>query len=205
MIKKPHIIAIFLVIGMGVFFAANSQFVEQEVSLQSKASHAEELWRTSGHSDSEAEAFIHWDEDGEIPTSCAKCHSTEGSNQFITTGAVSSGVPASPSIENNITCEACHTNPENGTLYDHTDVTFPSGVKVENLGPEALCMECHQGRESKITVDKAITEADLENDDTPSSSLGFLNIMPPQQISLEPLLKADMNTMGSCMMPDSPM
>ena len=141
MIKKPQIISILLVIGVGVFFAANSQFVEQEFSIQSRASHAEDLWRTSGHAHSEAEAFVHWDEDGEIPTFCAKCHSTEGYNQFISTGSVSSGVPASPSIENNITCEACHSNPESGTLYNHTDVTFPSGVLVENMGPEALCME----------------------------------------------------------------
>jgi hypothetical protein len=176
MIKKPHLITIFFVIGMGVFFAANSQFVEQELSLQSKASHAEELWLTSGHADSSAEAFVHWDEEGEIPFFCAKCHSTEGYNQFITTGRVSSGVTASSSIENNITCEACHTNPESGILYDHTDVTFPSGVLIEGLGPEALCMECHQGRASKKTVDDAISEAELESDDTPSSALEFINI-----------------------------
>jgi hypothetical protein len=176
MIKKPHIIAIFLVVGMGVFFAANSQFVEQELTLQSKASHAEDLWRTSGHAHSEAEAFVHWDEDGEIPTRCAKCHSTEGYNQFISTGSVNTGVPANPSIKNNISCEACHSNPENGNLYDHTDVTFPSGVLIEDLGPEALCMECHQGRASKKTVDDEIADADLENDDTPSSDLGFVNI-----------------------------
>ncbi len=175
MIKKPQIIAILLVIGVGVFFAASSQFAGQEVSVQSKASHAEMLWQTSGHAHSEDEAFVHWDEDGEIPTSCAKCHSTEGYNQFISTGSVSSGVPASPSIENNITCEACHSNPENGTLYDHTDVTFPSGALVENMGPEALCMECHQGRESKKSVDDDIADAGVD-DDTVSADLGFINI-----------------------------
>ena len=61
MIKKPQIIAILLIFGIGIFFAANSQFAGQEVSLQSKASHAEMLWRTSGHSHSEDEAFVHWD------------------------------------------------------------------------------------------------------------------------------------------------
>ena len=176
MIKKPQIIAILLIFGIGIFFAANSQFAGQEVSLQSKASHAEMLWRTSGHSHSEDEAFVHWDEDGEIPTSCAKCHSSEGLSEFLTTGSVSTAVPAGPGIENNITCDACHTNSELGIVHNHTEVTFPSGVKVENMGSEALCMECHQGRESKISVDKAIADADLENDDTPSSSLGFRNI-----------------------------
>ncbi len=175
MIKKPQIIAILLVVGVGVFFAANSQFAGQEVSLQSKASHAEMLWRTSGHADSGAEAFVHWDEDGEISTRCAKCHSTEGYNEFIATGRVSTAVPAGSSIENSISCEACHTNPELGIVYDHTSVTFPSGASVEDMGPEALCMECHQGRASKKSVDDDIAEAGVD-DDTVSTDLGFINI-----------------------------
>ncbi|UCE41574.1 MAG: hypothetical protein JSV17_00865 [Candidatus Aminicenantes bacterium] len=175
MIKKPQIIAILLVMGVGVFFAASSQFAGQEVSLQSKASHAEKLWETSAHSHSEDEAFVHWDEDGEISTRCAKCHSTQGYNEFITTGSVSTAVPAGPGIENNINCDACHTNSELGIVHNHTDVTFPSGVTVEELGPEALCMECHQGRESKKDVDEAIEEADVD-DDTVTADLGFINI-----------------------------
>ena len=175
MIKKPQIITILLVIGVGVFFAASSQFAGQEVSLQSKESHAEMLWQTSGHAHSEAEAFVHWDEDGEISTRCAKCHSTEGYNEFITTGRVSTAVPAGPSIENNITCEACHTNPELGIVHDHTSVTFPSGAVVEEMGPEAMCMECHQGRASKKSVDDDIADAGVD-DDTVSPDLGFINI-----------------------------
>lgn len=175
MIKKPQIIAILLVIGVGVFFAANSQFASQEVSLQSKASHAEELWQTSAHSHSEDEAFIHWDEDGEISTRCAKCHSTEGYNEFITTGNVSTAVPVGLGIENNISCDACHTNPEQGIVHNHTSVTFPSGAVIEELGPEAMCMECHQGRESGKSVEEDIADADVD-DDTVSSDLGFINI-----------------------------
>lgn len=175
MIKKPQIFTILLVIGVGVFFAASSQFAGQEVSLQSKESHAEMLWQTSGHAHSEAEAFVHWDEDGEISTRCAKCHSTEGYNEFISTGRVSTAVPAGPSIENNITCEACHTNPEFGTVHDHTSVTFPSGAVVEEMGPEAMCMECHQGRASKKSVDDDIADAGVD-DDTVSPDLGFINI-----------------------------
>ena len=175
MIKKPQIIAILLVIGAGVFFAANSQFAGQEISTQSKASHAEMLWRTSGHAVSSAEAFVHWDEDGEISTRCAKCHSTQGYNEFITTGSVSTAVPAGPGIENNISCDACHSNPENGTVHNHTSVTFPSGAAVEEMGSEAMCMECHQGRASKKSVDDDIVDAGVDND-TVSSDLGFINI-----------------------------
>jgi hypothetical protein len=175
MIKKPQIIAILMIIGVGIFFAASSQFAGQEVSLQSKASHAEMLWRTSGHSHSEDEPFVHWDEDGEISTRCAKCHSTEGYNEFIITGSVSTAVPAGPSIENNISCDACHSNPEMGIVYDHTSVTFPSGALVEDLGPEALCMECHQGRESGKSVDEDIDAAGVDDDEV-SPDLGFINI-----------------------------
>ena len=35
-------------------------------------------WTQSGHGDIAAEAWRHWDEDGEVQTSCAKCHSGEG-------------------------------------------------------------------------------------------------------------------------------
>lgn len=174
MFEKPQIIAILLVIGVAAFLTASAQ-VDHEAGILSKASHAEKLWRTSGHADSSAEAFIHWDEDGEIPASCAKCHSTEGYDEFITTGRASNAVPAGPGIENNIGCEACHTDPEQGIVRDHTSVVFPSGILVEDLGPEALCMECHQGRESKKSVDTDIAEAGADEDEV-SPDLGFINI-----------------------------
>ncbi|MCJ7681725.1 MAG: hypothetical protein MUP70_13425, partial [Candidatus Aminicenantes bacterium] len=58
----------------------------------------------------------------------------------------------------------------------HTSVTFPSGVTVEGLGPEAMCMECHQGRASKATVDKGITSSGVADDDEVSSRIRFSNI-----------------------------
>jgi hypothetical protein len=174
MLKKIQIIGVLLLVCLFGFFAVNAKS-DNRISILSKQSHAEKLWKGSGHADSSAEAFVHWDEDGEISTSCAKCHSTEGYQDFITTGSVNAAVPAGPSIENNIGCEACHTNPEQGTVRDHTSVKFPSGVVIEDLGPEALCMECHQGRESKISVDADIAEVGVD-DDTASPDLSFTNI-----------------------------
>jgi hypothetical protein len=174
MFKKPQIIAILLVFGVVAFLTANAR-VDHQVGTLSLESHAEQLWRTSGHADSSAEAFIHWDEDGEVSTRCAKCHSTEGYEEFITTGSVNVAPPAGPGIENNISCDACHTNPEQGIVRNHTSVTFPSGVEVDGLGPEALCMECHQGRESKISVDEDIAAAGV-GDDEVSPDLSFINI-----------------------------
>jgi hypothetical protein len=174
MSKKMQAIGFLCIVCLFGFLAAAAKS-DSGIGILSKQSHAEKLWLRSGHSDTSAEAFIHWDEDGEIPTSCAKCHSTEGYQDFITTGSVNAGVPTGPEIENNIGCEACHTNPEQGTLRNHESVEFPSGVLVENLGPEALCMECHQGRASKITVDEAITAAGMD-EDTVSTDLEFINI-----------------------------
>ena len=34
---------------------------------------------------------------------------------------------------------------------------FPSGIEIKNLGSEARCMECHQGRESTVSVTNAIS------------------------------------------------
>ncbi|MGD9347314.1 MAG: cytochrome c3 family protein [Candidatus Aminicenantes bacterium] len=170
MIKKPQILSILLVVFLAAFVSIAAKSDDQ-VGIQSKKSHAEKLWSTSGHADSEAEAFRHWDEDGEVSSSCAKCHTTTGIASFLETGDAGSQPPGQ-----GIECEACHSDPDNGILRNHTDVTFPSGVTVEGLGPEAICMECHQGRESKITVDEEIAEAEVPDDDTVSSDIGFLNI-----------------------------
>jgi hypothetical protein len=170
MIKKPQILSILLVVLLAAFISIAAKS-DDKVGIQSKKSHAEKLWLTSGHADAEAEAFIHWDEDGEISASCAKCHSTPGIVSFIETGTAG----AQP-IGTTVECDACHSNPDNGIVRDHTDVTFPSGITVEGLGPEAMCMECHQGRESKVSVDSTIAGAELTDDDTSSSALRFRNI-----------------------------
>lgn len=170
MIKKPQILSILLVVLLAAFVSIAAKSDDQ-VGIQSKKSHAEKLWSKSGHSDSEAEAFRHWDEDGEVPGRCAKCHTATGMESFLLTGDPGNQPPGQ-----GVECVACHSDPDRGIVHDHTDVTFPSGVTVEELGPEALCMECHQGRASKKTVDEEIAEAGVPDDDTVSSDLGFINI-----------------------------
>ena len=112
------------------------------------------IFAASGHADAAAEAFVHWDGEtpAEVPTSCAKCHTSAGYQDFIADGKVDAAVPAAPS--GTLECATCH----NDTATAMTSVTFPSGVVVENLGPEAICMTCHQGRQSKVSVDKKITD-----------------------------------------------
>jgi hypothetical protein len=175
-LKRPYILAILVVVfALSVFLAgANS---DKQLKIQSKADHAKRLWSTSAHADKEAEAFKHWDADGSIPTDCAKCHSTPGYRDYIGADGSASNVVNSPApLGTTIECEACHADPERGIVYDHTAVTFPSGVEVKELGPEALCMECHQGRESTVSVNRAIASASLTDDDAPSSKLSFINV-----------------------------
>jgi hypothetical protein len=60
------------------------------------------------------------------------------------------------------------------TRFEVEDVTFPSGLTVTTGDSDSnLCLNCHQGRESAASVNRAT--AGLE-DDVVSDSLRFLNI-----------------------------
>lgn len=142
----------------------------------------EPVFAASGHADVSAEAFKHWDAEtpAEVPTSCAKCHTSAGFQDFIADGTVDAAVPApAGSLE----CATCHNDAADAL----TSVTFPSGAVIENLGPEARCMTCHQGRESKVSVDSALANfgENLDPDAVPAPykdaegkdvKLGFRNV-----------------------------
>ena len=123
----------------------------------------------------QAEAFRHWDEGNPavVSTSCAKCHSTPGYRDYLgADGSAVGVVDVAPPVGTTIECTACH----NEATAALTSVTFPSGVTVTGLGAEARCMVCHQGRESSVSVDLAITTAAPATDDTISSKLSFKNV-----------------------------
>lgn len=154
--------------------------VTEEVMVEATAEPSvevpfEELWANSPHNDEEAEAFRHWDEDdpAEVPDRCAKCHSAPGMQDFLGVDGSEVGVVNSAAaLGSTVECVACHNQ---ATLVKDS-VMFPSGVEVTGLGNEAICMECHQGRASKVSVDSAIEEAGLTDMDTTSEDLGFTNI-----------------------------
>lgn len=132
----------------------------------------ESTWAASGHADFSAAAFNHWNEDDPqvVPADCAKCHTSSGLETFATTGknkevAVPGGV---------ITCTTCH----NETVSVMTSVTFPSGKVISNLGPEARCLNCHQGRQSKASVDGflEVTVGPEAAPDVVSTDLTFQNV-----------------------------
>ncbi len=133
-------------------------------------------WAASPHNDTEGEAFNHWNEDdpAEVPTDCAKCHSTPGYMDHLGADGSTAGVVDVPApIGTTVQCVACH----NEVTLTKTSVVFPSGIEITNLGDEARCMECHQGRASTVSVDQRIADAGLTDDlDTVSEDMGFTNI-----------------------------
>jgi len=135
----------------------------------------EEAWAMSAHADPNAEAFSHWDEDDpqEIPTSCAKCHSTPGHLDFLGADGSAAGVVDMPApVTSTVECIACHN--EVSAVKD--TVLMPSGVELTGLGSETRCMECHQGRESGVSVDAYIADKGITDEDMVSEELGFRNI-----------------------------
>ncbi|NNF70710.1 MAG: polyheme membrane-associated cytochrome C [Rhodobacteraceae bacterium] len=128
-----------------------------------------EAWRNSPHADSSTEAFRHWDEEGEIPGTCAVCHSSVGAAEYMggameTIGALDHPVP----IGTTVNCVACHSTAA-GALQS---VPFPSGERISGLGTSAVCSVCHQGRAWTGSVDKA---AQGVEDDAVSAEISFVN------------------------------
>ena len=146
-------------------------------------------WQGSGHNDVAGEPFRHWDDAAEnpdgVPATCAKCHSSAGYQDFLgldgsEAGKVDAAVPAAEA--QGIQCVACH----NAGTISKTTVVFPSGVEIK-AGDDVRCMECHQGRESKVSVDGLIAKfgenvdpdavpAPVKDDQGKDVVLGFRNV-----------------------------
>lgn len=145
--------------------ALNEQLGENGVDLSAAS-------RDSfGHFASSSEAFRHWDEDGEVSASCSKCHSAEGLPFFLENGVTIAFEPS-----NALECTTCHTNFEDFALYPVPVVEFPSGAEL-GFGEESasnICLTCHQGRESTVSLNSAINRAGV-GDDEVSEALSFRN------------------------------
>lgn len=131
-------------------------------------------WEASGHNAAEDEAFRHWDEDDPpvIPADCAECHSEPGHLDFLgVDGSAFGSVEADAPIGTTVTCVTCH----NDVTVSLDFVEMPSGAVLTDLGPEARCMNCHQGRSSTVDVNASIEEVGVDEDEV-SEDLGFLNI-----------------------------
>jgi hypothetical protein len=125
-----------------------------------------------GHFDATAEAFRHWDEEGSIPSTCSKCHSAEGLPFMLAHGVTIDFAPQAA-----LQCSTCHDAMPEFTRYQVEQVTFPSGAVLgftDNLDAN-LCINCHQGRESTVSVNNAIASAGV-GDDEVSDQLRFRNV-----------------------------
>lgn len=133
-----------------------------------------DAWLSSAHADAASESFTHWNEDdpAQIPETCAKCHSSTGFQDYLgADGSEANKVDAPHPVGSVVDCVACH----NSATVNKDSVIMPSGLEITGLGGEARCMECHQGRESKVSVDKVIADAAVDLD-TVSDQLSFRNI-----------------------------
>jgi hypothetical protein len=140
----------------------------------------------AGHFAGDTMPFRDWDDTGEVPAGCAKCHSAAGLPMFIHNGGtmavsgsgtvLATGVVGAPAV-NGFQCSTCHDEANFPAVYKVADVTFPSGAKATfgDGSPANICIECHQGRESTVSVQKSLASL-AANPDTPSDKIRFKNV-----------------------------
>jgi hypothetical protein len=105
----------------------------------------------AGHFDGSKEAWRLWDAEGEVDRDCARCHSATGLPTYVTSGASY----AEP-VANGMLCTTCHPIPTKSKRYVVDKVVFPSGVVLSAGSDDNLCLTCHQGRESSLSVEEMI-------------------------------------------------
>jgi hypothetical protein len=148
------------------------------VSPVPTANDFEALWAGSAHANATAEAFVAWNDDSpaEIPVACARCHSEPGYLDYLgADGSAPGQVDKNAPIGTTVTCATCHDDLTTYTRRVLDEVQFPSGAML-TFGPgedSNLCIVCHQGRESTVSVNSAING--LQPDEV-SDQLGFRNI-----------------------------
>ncbi len=169
----PLIIIFFLLGGLAAILLG--QFILPPEPRPETVEAISEQWSGSAHADSEAESFVHWDEDDPpvISTSCAKCHSAYGFLDYLGEDETEPNQGTSTDNEANtgsvVSCFVCH----NDSAHVKTSAYFPSGETIDTLEESAICAECHQGRRSGLDVEKSTVN--LPEDEV-NEELGFINI-----------------------------
>jgi serine/threonine protein kinase len=119
------------------------------------------LWAESPHADVGAAAFTHWNETDppEVPITCAKCHATTGFLDYLgVDGSSIDNVDATTPIGEVLECATCHSDETNYKVRNLEAVAFPSSARLDfgSGNSNNICIVCHQGRNSKNTVESAI-------------------------------------------------
>ena len=190
--KKPLAIPAFLLLCIGWMLAACSPATPSPAPAATPCPTAlpcpacpapvvaevpyQQAWAESGHNDQAAPAFRRWDtaQPAEIPVTCARCHTSQGFQDFLgadgsAKGVVDAAVPASQ--VSGIACAACHNSPAAAL----TSVKFPYTVvgaggnllqkEIGVLGGEAVCLHCHQGRTAMSHVEDLIKQFGVQDED----------------------------------------
>jgi hypothetical protein len=136
--------------------------------------------------------FRDWDEAGEVPFGCVKCHTAQGLPTFLHNGGsvvvtgtgstVITGVANMP-VSNGFMCSTCHDTANFPNRLTIASVTFPSGKTASLGGKDAdgkfvaddsnICISCHQGRESTTSMNNALKG---KEDDTVDAKISFKNV-----------------------------
>ena len=112
-------------------------------------SEAQAAWQTSVHTNWYIEAIP------ENPTACAKCHNALGYLKFLgLEGSSVSQIESPASTDMTTKCQVCHNEIAEAKNF----ASMPSGLEIGGLGPEANCMECHQGLASSLQVAETIAD-----------------------------------------------
>jgi hypothetical protein len=127
-------------------------------------------WSESGHANFKGEPFRHWDRDGSIPTSCAKCHSPHGFNDFALDGVVTGVGARSQDLLRHLP----HRGGDGTTLWDNQRPTrrwttsFPSGLRQAWPTPATSARPATKaGNRKSVSTDDATGGID---------NLAFVNI-----------------------------
>ncbi len=108
-----------------------------------------------GHFSGAKAAFRYWDAKGVVPGTCARCHTENGLPVYLKETV---NVLTPPS--NRLHCTTCHNDLSTYTLRATGPVRFPSGAVIDSGDPGVnLCLNCHQGRESTISLNRMIGDA----------------------------------------------
>ncbi len=156
--QRSFIIVLVLIAALlaGWMFYTSQQAVQAEPIQEVTTKY----WN-SGHADAESEAFTHWNEDdpAEIPTYCARCHSSSGFRDFVgADGSEAGNVDVAGLINDPINCTACHNNEAQAL----DSVTFPSGIEMTGTGENSVCMSCHGAMSAGTSVDAATEGKDAD-------------------------------------------
>ena len=151
--------------------ACTTAMVSSEHKGDKKEASGPAIQLGQGHFSKDNKAFRYWDKEPAIPPVCAKCHAADGLATFLKDGKN----PASPHVKGyGFACVNCHVDTMTFALRDAPKVTFASGATVDT-GDRAsnVCMQCHMGRESTASVNKAIAGM---NADTPNPKINFVHL-----------------------------